>query len=109
MKKNYDRVDLVMPKGRKDAHCRPWRIFRSGSKYVGRSNRHIIDSIKWAQTSTIVYSIVETANVSKLKPYEYWRHMLSVMMVHMNDADSAYLVNLMPWSENLPDVCKKAP
>jgi len=31
------------------------------------------------------------------------------MMVHMYDANTSYLDNLMPWSENLPDVCKKAP
>ena len=76
---------------------------------VGRSNWHVIDSIKGAQASAIVYSIVETAKANNLKPYEYSRHVLSVMMVHMNDADTAYLVNLMPWSENLPDVRKKTP
>ena len=31
------------------------------------------------------------------------------MMVHMYDANASYLDNLMLWSENLPDVCKKAP
>ena len=76
---------------------------------VGRSNWHVIDSIKGAQASAIVYSIVETAKANNLKPYEYLQHLLSVMMVHMYDADTAYLDDLMPWSENLPDVCKKEP
>ena len=76
---------------------------------VGRSNWHVIDSIKGAQASAIVYSIVETAKANNLKPYEYLQHLLSVMMVHMYDADTAYLDDLMPWSENLPDVCKKTP
>ena len=30
-------------------------------------------------------------------------------MEHIYDADTAYLEDLMPRSENLPDVCKKAP
>ena len=30
-------------------------------------------------------------------------------MLYMYDADTAYLDDLMPWSENLPDVCKKTP
>lgn len=76
---------------------------------VGRSNWHVIDSIKGAQASAIVYSIVETAKANNLKPYEYLQHLLSVMMEHIYDADTAYLDDLIPWSENLPDVCKKAP
>ena len=65
--------------------------------------------IKGAQASAIVYSIVETAKANNLKPYEYLQHLLSVMMEHLYDADTAYLEDLMPWSENLPDTCKKAP
>ena len=76
---------------------------------VGRSNWHVIDSIKGAQASAIVYSIVETAKANNLKPYEYLQHLLSVMMELIYDADTAYLDDLIPWSENLPDVCKKAP
>lgn len=68
---------------------------------VGRSNWHVIDSIKGAQASAIVYSIVETAKANNLKPYEYLQHLLSVMMEHIYDADTAYLDDLMPWSENL--------
>lgn len=42
---------------------------------VGRSNWHVIDSIKGAQASAIVYSIVETAKANNLKPYEYLQHL----------------------------------
>ena len=75
---------------------------------VGRSNWHVIDSIKGAQASAIVYSIVETAKANNLKPYEYLQHLLSVMMEHIYDADTAYLDDLMPWSKNLPEICRKA-
>ena len=33
----------------------------------------------------------------------------SAGMLYMYDADTAYLDDLMPWSEDLPDVCKKTP
>ena len=75
---------------------------------LGRSNWHVIDSIKGAQASAIVYSIVETAKANNLKPYEYLQHLLSVMMEHIYDADTAYLEDLMPWSKNLPEICRKA-
>lgn len=54
-----------------------------------------------------VYSIVETAKANNLKPYEYLQRLLCVMMEHVYDSDTAYMDDLMPWSENLPDVCKK--
>ena len=56
---------------------------------VGRSNWHVIDSIKGAQASAIVYSIVETAKANNLKPYEYLQHLLCVMMEHIYDADTS--------------------
>ena len=43
---------------------------------VGRANWHVIDSIKGAQASAIVYSIVETAKANNLKPYEYLQRLL---------------------------------
>ena len=37
----------------------------------------------------------------------YLKHLLSVVVEHIYDTDPAYLEDLMPWSENLPDICKK--
>ena len=48
-----------------------------------------------------------TAKANNLKPYEYLQRLLYVMMEHIYDSDTAYLDDLMPWSESLPDVCKK--
>lgn len=74
---------------------------------VGRSNWHIIDTIKGAQASAIVYSMVETAKANNLKPYEYLRHLLTEIPKHMDDRDNSYLDDLLPWAETLPDLCKK--
>ena len=74
---------------------------------VGRSNWHIIDTIKGAQASAIVYSMVETAKANNLKPYEYLRHLLTEIPKHMNDRDDSYLDDLLPWGEAIPAICKK--
>ena len=51
---------------------------------VGRSNWHLIDTIHGARASAVVYSLVETAKANHLKPYEYLKHLLTVMPKHMN-------------------------
>ena len=62
-----------------------------------------------AEASAIVYSIVETAKANDLKPYEYLKYLLTEIPKHIEDKDAhkAYLDDLLPWSENLPDICKK--
>ena len=74
---------------------------------VGRANWHIIDTIHGARASAVVYSLVETAKANHLKPYEYLKHLLTEMPKHMNNTDFSFLNDLLPWSEVLPDVCRK--
>lgn len=75
---------------------------------VGRANWHMIDTIKGAQSSAVVYSIVETAKVNNLKPYEYLKHLLTEMPKHMDDTDFSFLDDLLPWSNALPSQCRKS-
>ena len=74
---------------------------------VGRANWHIIDSVKGAQASAVIYSIVETAKANYLKPYEYLKHLLTEVPKHMEDTDLAFLDDLLPWSDEIPDDCRK--
>ena len=74
---------------------------------VGRANWHLIDTIHGANASAIVYSIVETAKANQLKPYFYLEYLLSEIPKHMDDADLSFLDDLLPWSDALPDSCKK--
>ena len=74
---------------------------------VGRANWHLMDTIQGAEASALVYSIVETAKADQLRPYEYLRHILTEMPKHIYDKDGSYLDDLLPWSVNLPDTCKK--
>lgn len=49
---------------------------------IGKKNWQVIDTINGATTSTVIYSIAETAKAKNLKPYEYFEHLLSVIPEH---------------------------
>ena len=74
---------------------------------VGRANWHIIDTVHGAEASEIVYSLVETAKANKLKIYEYLKHLLTEIPKHMAYTSLDFLDDLLPWSENLPEECRK--
>ena len=74
---------------------------------VGRANWRIIDTVHGAEASAIVYSLVETAKANKLKIYEYLKHLLTEIPKHMDDTSLDFLDDLLPWSENLPEECRK--
>lgn len=74
---------------------------------IGKKNWVMIDTIAGAESSAIIYSIAETAKANKLKPYDYFEHLLSEIPNHMNDKDLSFLEDLLPWSEQLPKRCRK--
>ena len=74
---------------------------------IGRANWHIIDTVHGAQASAIVYSLVETAKANGLKIYEYLKHLLTEIPKHMDDTSLDFLDDLLPWSEQLPEECRK--
>lgn len=74
---------------------------------IGRANWHIIDTIHGAQASAVIYSLVETAKANNLKIYEYLKHLLTEIPKHMDDTSLDFLEDLLPWSENLPEGCRK--
>ena len=59
-----------------------------------------------AEASGILYSIAETARANGLRPYYYFKHVLETMIPHMDDKNTDFLEELMPWSGNLPEVCR---
>ena len=60
-----------------------------------------------AKASAVVYSLVETAKANRLKPYEFLKHQLTEIPKHMDDSDTAFLEDLLPWSDTIPDICRK--
>jgi transposase len=69
---------------------------------VGRKNWMFCASPKGARASSVVYSIIETAKMNKLKPFEYLKHIFETMP---NISPDKY-GTLLPWSESLPEHCK---
>lgn len=74
---------------------------------VGKKNWVMIDTIAGAESSAIVYSLSETAKANNLQPYDYFEYLLTEIPKHMDDIDRSFLEDLLPWSPNLPENCKK--
>ena len=74
---------------------------------IGKKNWQMIDTISGAKASAIIYSIAETAKANNLKPYEYFEHLLSVIPEHMEDTNTKFLEDLLPWSEALSENIRK--
>lgn len=74
---------------------------------VGKHSWHIIATRKGAGSSAMLYSIAETAKANNLKTFDYFRYLLEQLLLHLDDAPAEYLDNLMPWSKNLPEQCRK--
>ena len=74
---------------------------------IGRKNWILIDTIDGAKASAIAYSIAETAKANHLNPYEYYKHLLTVIPEHMEDKNLDFLDDLLPWSKTLPKVCRQ--
>ncbi|WP_024832086.1 IS66 family transposase [Ruminiclostridium josui] len=75
---------------------------------IGKNNWHLIDTVQGAQASAIIYSIAETAKANNLKPYHYFKYLLQQLPQHMDDKDTSFIDKLLPWSEDLPEECRKA-
>lgn len=77
---------------------------------IGKKNWMFHDSVVGAESSAIIYSISETAKLNNLKPYYYFKHLLTELpkMVDENGKmDDTHLDKLLPWAEELPDECRK--
>ncbi len=74
---------------------------------IGKKNWMMIDTVAGADASAIIYSLAETAKANNLKPYDYFEHLLTEIPKHMDDRDTSFCEDLLPWSEKLPANCRK--
>ena len=72
---------------------------------VGRKNWVNVDSIRGAEASAIMYSLVETAKANGLRVYDYLEYVLTELASHQDDTDRAFLADLLPWSEVVQKKC----
>lgn len=77
---------------------------------IGKKNWMFHNTANGASASALVYSISETAKLNNLRPYYYFKYILTELpklcdeQGNINPAD---LDRLMPWAEELPDECRK--
>ncbi len=77
---------------------------------VGRKNWLFNNTIRGAQASAVIYSVVETAKANNLRPYHYLNHLLTNLPESINDdgnIDETELEKLLPWAKELPEECRK--
>ena len=75
---------------------------------IGRKNWQVIDTVSGAESSAMLYGLAETAKANNLKPYEYFRYLLEEIPKHMDDHNLKFIEELLPWSETLPELCRKS-
>lgn len=81
---------------------------RKAKCYVmGRKNFLFHDTVKGADASAIVYSLVETARANGLNIYQYLYQLLLYMPDYKNEPDGIDLDDMMPWSEFMQERCEK--
>ena len=77
---------------------------------IGKKNWMFHDSTKGAEASAVIYSISETAKLNNLRPYYYFKHLLTELPKLCDEEgniDTVKLDYLLPWAEELPDECRK--
>lgn len=68
------------------------------------------DSVRGTQASVVIYSLSETAKLNNLKPYYYFKHLLTNLpnlCDEKGNIEPAKLEDLLPWSMALPNECRK--
>lgn len=73
---------------------------------IGRRNWLFAKSIRGAQASATVYSIMETALLNGLKPYNYLTYVLEEMKNLGAFPVKEKMMELLPWSSSIPDDCR---
>ncbi|MBQ0009184.1 MAG: IS66 family transposase [Firmicutes bacterium] len=77
---------------------------------IGKKNWMFHDSIVGAESSAIIYSISETAKLNNLRPYYYFKHLLTELPKLIDDEgniETTKLDELLPWAKELLDECRK--
>ena len=69
---------------------------------VGRRNWLFSNTIKRAEASASIYSLIETAKANQLKPYDYFEYLLTAL-TEIDINDDKELEKIMPWSKTLPE------
>ncbi len=64
----------------------------------------MIDTIRGAEASAVVFSLVETAKANQLNIYEYFKYLLTEIPQHLDGTDMSFVGKFLPWSTGLPNM-----
>ncbi len=100
----WDRLEVFLEDGRLEIDNN--RSERSIKPFViGRKNFLFANTARGAQSSAIIYSIVETAKENGLQPFNYLTYLFE-KLPNMDTEDTDQLDQLLPRSATLPDNCR---
>ena len=74
---------------------------------IGRKNFLFADTSRGADASARCYSVIETARMNNLDVYGYLLHLLTELPKFGNQPTDKQLESVMPWSQTLPNYCRK--
>lgn len=70
---------------------------------IGRNNWLFSASPRGASSSALIYSVIQTAIANGLKPYHYLNYIFEEIQLN----EKLQVVDLLPWSDKIPEQCKK--
>lgn len=73
---------------------------------IGRKNWLFSNTPKGATTSAVIYSVIETAKANELNPFYYLTYLFE-QLPNIDIKNLEQLDDLLPWSNKLPDICRK--
>ena len=83
-----------------DAYERSIKVY-----VIGRKNWMFSNTPRGARSTAVLYSIMETATANGLNAPKYLEWLLDTLAV-ADTLDEAFLDQLTPWSEAIPDFCR---
>jgi len=75
---------------------------------IGRKNYLFADTVRGAKSSAVAYSIIQTAVLNGLNPYQYLLHLFTELPSVLTKNADADLSRFFPWTEEVQEKCKYA-
>jgi len=72
---------------------------------IGRKNWLFSNTPKGANASAVIYSLIETAKENGLNPFPYLQYLFE-QLPNVDVHDPEILKKYLPWSEELPSICR---
>lgn len=72
---------------------------------IGRKNWLFSNTPRGADASAVIYSLIETAKENDLNPFPYLQYLFE-QLPNVDMKDPEILGKYLPWSKDLPQICR---